>query len=214
MGTSTFCWFANQAMTKADAARDSHRRCPGLHCDCTCHDPKEPTVPEINLAQYEEPSTTPRPHTNGDTARTRRMFTDDEKRRIATEYTEAPNGRDVLEQYQLSPSVVGNWLKKFGMANRRGREAPPEPAAASTGDQVAAALHDAAEDVEPDTDGVIGIWLEDEDLDVLDAAAFLDETDRTQLVVGLVNEAIGAYKAEADVKRLVALRRARRTDVS
>lgn len=83
------------------------------------------------------------PDANGTTAPKqkgkRRRWSDDEKRRIALEYSEAPKGAGhaVIAKYELSSSMVIKWCRDLGLTARKrqsraGRAAPPRPAGART----------------------------------------------------------------------------------
>lgn len=128
----------------------------------------------------------------------RRTFTDEQKRAIASEYSNAPTGTGniVLEQYGLSYGVALRWCREFGYPTpgrggrrealpepkpaRKNAHSKPEPEPAMGADEDTTVI---AVGIDPDTDdpNMIGITFADHELDILDACAFLDGVDRYEL---------------------------------
>lgn len=170
----------------------------------------------------------PRPH---GAKKARRSFTDEQKRTIAREYAEAPSGtaKTVLARHAVVSSLVIGWCKQFGFdtrsrAQRTVDEAPPEPVEPAVPSDIVNELEQADDEptgvsaeaiVDALTDEV-GVWLtfDQDELDVLDACAFLEDTDRFGLVAGLITEWITLHADDGDVKLCLAARRGHRDEIT
>lgn len=209
MSTSTYCTWAQDADKSSDkrvreAATASHRRCPGTSngegCACACHGHTTPPPTQTDEDRAPMPE--------------RRQFTEETKRAICEEYAAAPIGRKttVLLEYAVRASMVNRWCRQFGI--ELGPQGGPRD---GTGPKPTA---DDVDHLEPELlepEGVEGellegggvcISLEDTDVDVLDALAFLNRIDggAAGFVADLVNDVLEARREDPSVIHLVALR--------
>lgn len=164
--------------------------------------PPMTTISELREHQAAADQTPP-PVSNGQ-AKARRSFTDEEKRRIAREYADAPTGtrRAVGALHDVHDSVVRRWAREFGFVEPTRRPSKP------------ADLQNSGGPASPPAAEAGGYTFTATQRDVLDAVAFCEGRDWLDVVHGLVTDLIARLGAEPEIAALVKARNTRRAKTS
>lgn len=196
---STFCLWGSD---HADTA--SHARCSTLGCECECH----PTQGTGNATMTTNDAVALPPRT-----RSRRSYTDDQKRAIAREYRDAPAGtkKAVLKRHVIAASLPLKWAHELDLDDDAEELTETITFETIAGDTTGITIEtEPASAYTEVAEQRLGVILEgDDEIDIFAALAFLDGLTADELAAQLVTDLIENCRGDADVQACITAKRGR-----